>query len=280
MSTKRKPRYGFNLQKERDERSHKDHVYGGLSKPCLTSIPPDERDLYLPQGERQNIGEEKMDCASRSPLNILEAKINWLLMNNKISVENTKWLNDKGYVTDKGFEVSDSFVAINSGTTEEGNSLKAPLDAIRKQGLIPKSMLPQAETIKEHLNPARITKEMSDLGLEFASRFSIRYEKVYEQDYVNLIMQDFLGVAGFAWEYPKDGEYQRTDKDPNHAFMVYKPLYYAFDNYVEQDGDFIKKLARDYNFLDYGYRVYILSEQVPPTQKTCWFENWLSEIIK
>ena len=77
--------YGFNLELEKSSQSEEDWVGGTL--PDLASIPVAERFDYLPKGERQNIGDEKMDCASRGPLNVLETKFNWLIWNKKLSFE-------------------------------------------------------------------------------------------------------------------------------------------------------------------------------------------------
>jgi hypothetical protein len=215
-----------------------------------------------------------MDCASRGPVNILETKFNWLYKNGKL--KNSKWLEDNGFVKNGDIEFSDAFVAINSGTTREGNSLKAPLEAIRKQGMIPKLMLPKEDfmTFDEYHSPKRITEKMKNLGQEFVSRFTIRYEKVYEEYYGDLLKQDLLNVAGFAWSSPINGEYPRTDEQPNHCFVIYKtPKYYAFDNYIDFDNDFIKKLAPDYNFVDYGYRLYISENEI---SKLSLFEKILN----
>ena len=171
---------GINWEKELREQSDEDWIFGSQSVACIAEIPEVAREQYLPKGERQNIGEEKMDCASRAPLNILEAKFNWLYRNGKLI--NKQWLEDNGYVANGVIEFSDAFVAINSGTTREGNSLKAPLEAIRKQGLIPKSMLPQLESFDDYYNPLRITGSMRKLGEEFVARFTINYEKVCEVD--------------------------------------------------------------------------------------------------
>ena len=256
-----KKNYGLNLKKEETDVSYKDWVFGASSLKCLAEIPVSERSKHLPVGELQNIGEEKMDCASRSPLNILECKFNWLISHDKISRKNINWLADNGYLAETGAELSDAFVAINSGTTLDGNSLKAPLEAIRTKGLIPKMLLPQGNTFEEHHDPERITPAMVKLGKEFIKRFKINYEKVYEENYDMLIKNDLLDVAGYAWTNPLNGEYPRTDREPNHSFVIYKPKYFAFYNYIEpQDGDFIKKLAPDFNFVDYGYRIFISAE--------------------
>lgn len=272
--------YGLNWSLEKQQQSDKDWIFGATSTKCLATIPPSLRWAYLPVGEVQRGAEDMMDCASRAPLNILETKFNFLIANKLISPDNIKWLKDKGYIgLQDSIEFSDAFVAINSGTTRQGNSLKAPLEAIRTQGLIPKSMLPLEKwmTWEDYHNPERITPAMVKLGMDFASRFRINYEKVYETNFENILKTDLLDCAGYAWPEPVEGEYPRTTLDPNHAFMVFNnPRYNIFDNYLDTvDGDFIKKLTTDYDLMDYGYRVFI-SKEVPSPPK----RNWLWELLK
>lgn len=254
--------YGLNLAKELAERQDSDYVFGAFSPDCIADIPEGQRKKYLPKGELQNIGGEKMDCASRAPINLLETKFNWLYQNDKFTYPtNKKWLRDKDYVNEKGeVEFSDAFIAIKSGTTRQGNSLKAPCHAIHEHGLIPKKMLPQGGTFEEHHNPARITKAMEDLGKEFLARFPIHYEKVNTVHFAELYKQDMLVLAGYAWPTPVNGVYPRVPYQPNHAFMgIERPLHEVFDNYLDEykDNDFIKTLAPDYAFIDYGYRLYV-----------------------
>ena len=279
--------FGLNLSLEKQQQTGDEWKFGALSDPCLTDIPVGERYKYLPKGELQFTSRADMkDCASRAPLNILETKFNWLLRNKKLSLENEIWLRANGYVENVCICFSDAFVAINSGTTLDGNSLKAPLEAIRKQGLVPKKLLPLLPdmTFETYHDPQRITEEMRNLGLEFNKRFFINYQKVYEIDYGTLLSEDLLNVAGYAWPAAAQGEYPRVDYDPNHAFMAFKrPLTYIFDNYIESAGDFIKKLASDYNFLDYGYRVSINKELVVVKKKNRLLQaltNWWQEIFR
>lgn len=90
--------YGFDLQKELAGQSTEDWQFGAFSQPCLTSIPPEDREKFLPKGEVQKGAEDFMDCATRSPLNILEAKFNFLLRRGKLSEENIVWLYSNGYI--------------------------------------------------------------------------------------------------------------------------------------------------------------------------------------
>jgi hypothetical protein len=275
--------YGLNIYKEIAEQSREDHVYGGLSQPCITNIEPEEREKYLPKGEVQRGTEDFMSCATMGPINILEAKFNWLLRNKKLSPENEKWLKDNGYITSENkVEFSDRYISILSGTTRDGNSLKAPLQAIHEFGLIPKSMLPANESMDfdDFHNVNDITPEMKPLGLDFLSRFPMEYEKVYTIHSEELLKEDFLDDAGYAWPTPIDGVYPKTDNFLNHCCIRFDfPKYRAFDNYVDSvDGDFIKQLAPDYNFLDYGYRIKILKEIIPA--KSSGFSELFKSYLK
>ena len=259
--------YGLDLAKEKLEQSTDDWKFGAIGED-LAIIPENERMKYLPIGEVQKGQDDLMDCASRGPLNILETKFNFLLKNKKLSFENEMWLKEKGYITNDGVEFSDAYIAILSGTTRQGNSLKAPLEAIRKNGLIPKSVLPLKSdmTWEQYHDPNRIMPLMKMLGEDFMSRFHINYEKVFEKSYPKLIKTCMLNVAGFAWPEPINGEYQSVNQVANHCFIVVRsPLYLIFDNYPDSfDGDFIKKLANDYDLLDYGYRLSVNQKAIVP----------------
>ena len=165
----------------------------------------------------------------------------------------------KKRIKEKGFvDFSDRYISILSGTTRQGNSLKSPLRAVENEGLIPKSMLPVNKNMDwdDYHNREDITWEMRNLGKEFRKRFSINYERVYEPQFSDLLAQDLLDVAVYAWI--KDGkEYVNPGYPPNHAIMVYnKPDFKAYDNYKD-GGRFTKQLVSDYDFMDYGYRVFI-----------------------
>lgn len=256
---------GLNVEKEIQDRTDEDWLFGGTSQVCRASIPLGIRAPYLPQGEVQRGTEDTMDCASRWVVNALETKFNYLMQSNLLTDDESQWLIEKGYFTDGGIEFSDAFIAILSGTTRQGNSLKAPVDTVHRVGLIPKRLLPlkKGMTFDDYHNPARITEEYKLLGLDFLARFPIFYERVSTDDMLSLLRNDIVGVGGYAWESPDEkGMYQPTSAQPNHAFMLFDiPQYQAFDNYEEGRNDFIKHLAPDYKFLNYGYRVYIGATQ-------------------
>lgn len=258
----------------------RDHVFGALSQPCVMSVPEDLRETVLPVGETQFGVEDFMDCATRAPLNILETKFTYWYKTG-MKEENRSWLELHGYIQNGHVTFSDRFIAILSGTTKQGNSLKAPLQAIHEFGLIPKTLLPKGSTMTfaQYHDNSMITQAMKDMGSEFKRRFPIEYELVLETHYADLLTDDMLDVAGYAWPSPINGVYPNPgDKEPNHAFMVVrKPKYNIYDNYEESPNDFIKVLTSDYNLYDYGYRVKVVSEAGDPTPIT---PNTIFEFIK
>lgn len=251
--------HGLNLELEKAHQKPQDWVFGATSPKCIAEIPFSEQRNYLPTGEIQRGVEDTFDCASRAPVNILETKFNYLI-NRGLPQTHLNFLTDNGYIDESGrCTFSDAFVAIKSGTTRNGNSLIAPLEAIRKNGLIPKSMLPLLPTMTfdEYHNPARITSEMEALGQRFLELFSVNYERVFAKDYSSVTTKDMVDTGGFAWGNPVNGVYQPEPYTPNHAFAIFgKPDYQAFDNYPDTfDGDFTKHLSPAYGFIDHGYRV-------------------------
>lgn len=282
------PSANFDLAREIAERKPEDLKFGALSQPSLVSIPEAERDQYLPIGETQfDLVTDFTDCASRSPVNHLEAVFTYHFLH-EMKPENKQWFLDKGYVQDAKITFSDRYIAQLSGTTHQGNSLKSPIETIRTQGLIPKKLLPKTDTMtwEEYYDSSKITPELKNLGQEFLQRFTINYEQVDQIHFEEVLKDDMIGVAGYAWDKPVNGVYLRKEGAAfNHAFLLYKlPKYQVYDNYFDFTddgtqifGDFTKNLAPDYNFYDYGYRVFISAEKVPPLPSLQI--SWLQQLI-
>tara|TARA_R100001530_G_scaffold1410_1_gene2533 strand:- start:3318 stop:4154 length:837 start_codon:yes stop_codon:yes gene_type:complete len=259
--------FGLDLKLEEEHQSDDDWSFGAASLPCLAEMSKEDKDKYRPAGELQETPKgDMMDCASRSVNNIVETKFNYVYSKKIIGEENRKWLEKNGYVQDGKITFSDAFVAINSGTTRRGNSLKAPIEAIRKKGLIPKHLMPLEQWMawEDYHNPRRITSKLRKLGREFSKRFTINYDKVMVEQFDHVNLKNFIDVGGHAWSVPVDGVYPRTEDPFNHAFVLWhKPNYQAFDNYPNSyDGSFMKNLAPDYAFMPYGYRIFITKENV------------------
>jgi len=259
----------FNEQKEREAQDGSEWQFGSILKD-LALLPVRERALYLPHGVLQfNNVMDTNGCASRAPLNILETKLTYFY-HHGMHPALKKWCEDNGYLKNGKFALNDNFIEILSGTTPTGNSLKAPVDAIRKHGVIPADMLPLKDDMSwnEYMNPKRITKAHTDLGKEFLRRFTINYEKVLVKDFLASLEEDLLDVAGHAWGVPVNGVYQRTTAPIVHAFANVTPDIDAFDTYEP----FLKRLAKDYIFFDWGYSLSITSQNPYPDETLALFE--------
>lgn len=271
-------RTGLNLEMEALAQSPKDWKLKGKTiseielDNTVIKLDPTKIYDYLPIGELQRGANDYMDCASRAPINDAETIFNYAYNNELIHPENMRWLEHTGYIVDSGreqtmegstvgkkkVEFSDRYIACKSGTTNSGNSLKAPVEAIHNWGLIPKKMFKGSPTMyrNEYLNPSKITSAMEDTGKEFKRRFPVQFYKVYKHEFEKCLPTSPIDVAGHAWSRPdNNGVYPLTNAPINHAFMYFAtPKYKIFDNYIDRhDGDWIKRLAENYNLLHYGF---------------------------
>lgn len=214
---------------------------------------------FLPKNEKQRQGFESMCCTNFSSTSAIEILMTRLIELKLISVGNLKWLSDNGYLDDTGhINFSDRFDALISGTKlNEGNTLKAPADAKHKYGLIPEKLLPWTDNQVDYFNKSKITPTMYSLGKEFLTRFSINYEMVYRKDFVEALKVSPLATAVYAWDGNNNGVYYKVNNNINHAVPIIKKpdTWNIFDSY----DPFIKKLANDFIFFDYGIR-YIIRE--------------------
>lgn len=187
---------------------------------------------WLPIGQVQRGIRDWMNCATNAPVNEYENQFNYALEKDLLSEDFVKWIIEIGYINPETgkFEASNAFNSIDSGTTQNGNSLKAPLQSITNSGLIPLSMLPDDKSMDwfGYHNPARITQKMRDVGKEFLRRLNAKNP-------TRALMYAQISYSNFS-TYTKGLKYN------------------AFDSYEDFDGDFIKNLAPDYNFLNYGYK--------------------------
>lgn len=274
---------GLDLKREQDEQDGTEYKFGATSTPCIADIPVPERLQYLPRGELQKGAEDFQDCVTRGYLNILETKFNYLYQTGKMKPGNKTWLEDNGYIQGERVTFSDRFIAMKSGTTRQGNSMKAPVQAVHEHGLIPKALLPAKAdmTFDQYHNKAEITAEMEELGQQFLRRFPVAYDQVYLNDMEIALKSDMLNLAGYAWPTPINGEYPAQPSLPlNHAFMGFGlPKTYIFDNYLDNGvaGDWVKKLADNYVFFSYGYRVYIPRET---TAEELAIQQTVFEVLK
>lgn len=193
---------------------------------------------YLPIGVVQRGTRDWMSCASNAPNNELETQHNYALAKGLFSDGLVAWFKEVGFINPENglFETADAFTSIGSGTTINGNSLRSPIEFVRKNGVIPKSMLPDSKLMDFYTyhDPKRILQAMWDLGEEYLKRVPINSEKVYSSKFAQLL-------DNLKWD--------------------------IFDSYEDPvDGDFIKRLAYNYIFLGYGYRL-VINENIIEDKK-------------
>jgi len=198
-------------------------------------------DLFRPEHELQNRGFETYACAVFSALDCLETLFMFYLKQNLFSVEDVKWLGDKGYFN-KGFinfsdRYASQFADIEIGT---GTYIYKANDAVRKH-LIPETLMPYK--LDGYYNIDDVTEEMEKLNKEFQKRFTINWEycKDFKKSPVQVIVKYATG----------DG-ILKPNGALNHAVMAYneKDDHYSIDDsYMPRD----KKYGKDFvfNFVNY-----------------------------
>lgn len=249
---------GVNIELEEAEVTNDDWVFGGqYDDELILNFDPEE---YLPQGEAQNYGQDKMDCVWRAYANKIETVFNYLYRNNRLSPGNKRWIEDVGFIVwENGmsyFVISNKFNSIKSGTSRQGNSLKRPADSAHRDGIIPRAMLAEdkPETWDEYHNPKQITQEMVDIGKEFKKRFPLNYERVAQAKWKTLPIG--CACVVHAWPRPVNGIYPQAPGSFNHCVYELKPEWKIFDNYPAWvENNWVKQLASNFNFYPYGYRL-------------------------
>ena len=131
---------------------------------------------YKPNGEKQRYKLfESMGCTGFADLNVVEFQINRFILEDIINVDLINdWIGSDGL-----FDGSDRGVNKEAGTTENGNYLNNPAEAVRTQGIIPQQEWPNeidghdfnwSEWYKE------IPKEIIDKGKKLLDYFEFNYE--------------------------------------------------------------------------------------------------------
>jgi len=248
--------------------SPEDYALGSVELGREVVLPSGDWTLYLPTGEEQQLaGMETMSCVSQSACKNIEMIMNWMIDNNKISTANLIWLKNNGYIDGLGHpNFSGRFVAKMSGTTANGNSLKNVAETIRKIGLVPESKWPFTAGMTWSEYYKYPSGEVIKLGRDFLERFQINYEVVPESQTKEGLKYSPLQSAVHAWNgRDADNVYVRCDGSLNHAISIFKrdTLIWIFDHY-KLFNSFIKKLADNFNMMDYSYR-YLVTEKAPQT---------------
>lgn len=150
------------------------------------------------------------------------------------------------------FNHSDRFTVVRSGTIPGiGNSMGKVAESIRKiDGVVEESKYPFSSTMTQDEYYQNVPDNLIDEGQDSLLTFKTQYEFVTPSAANLMFALQYapLQATGFAWETPVNGLYQKTNKTPNHAFVLYDyeegKKWLVYDQY---DNDF-KELAWDYWF--------------------------------
>jgi len=237
----------------------KDWRFGGVTGISSDVLNPDgDWTEFLPNLETQRSPSfDTMSCVSFSALNCVETYMKAMSM----SIDARKWLKDNGYISQHedtlgDYNCCDRWLAVDSGTTKEGNSMSKVAEAMRK-GLVAEQDFPwDKKEIRKwgdymSVSPLK-RKELEKKASEFNERFKISWQWVIPElsHLKKALKYGPVQVIGYAWPKPVNGIYPMSHNKPNHAFMIYKVdedmgHYEIYDHY-EKDK---KKLALDYKFV-------------------------------
>lgn len=209
-----------------------DYLLGTIDKPIL--MESGQWDEFLPFYEPQSSKSPYFDtyaCVTFSALNCLEVLHNYF--NNEI------------------INYSDRLTAKLSGTIPGvGNYFRSVAESIRKDGVVLEPIYPFIANKNEYYqtvpSDVRIQIFKINMGWEW-----IRYND-YLTDRKERLIEGLqygpLQISVHAWPRSKNGIYPRSEKQRNHAVMLYgyeEGRYWKiFDHYKQER----KKLAWDYNF--------------------------------
>lgn len=239
--------------------AEKDYILGGYGSLGGIILQQDGQWItWLPKGEDQyNFNFEPLACASFGTLNAVETLLR------RIYGETSNF--------------SDRFLAKNSNTTPQGNSPQTVAESLRLEGVCYEMEWPiTADLTTWEKFYAVLSQSVKILATEFVAKFKFKHEYVGTTAAALKIGLQYspLGVAVSAWQMGPNGLYI-SPFPVNHWCVlvgyVDKEYWLVYDSY-DENGDFLKKLAWDYNF---GLaKRYQITEQVTPQSK-----NWIDYLV-
>jgi len=205
---------------------------------------------------QQRMGFEPMDCVSHSNCKIVQMQINWMITNNILKPGDPSYdfLKSNKYLDANGkCQLSERFLAKVSNTTYAGNGMQPVADAGRHYGYAPESAWPYPE------NPtwSEFYKPIPPAVLELASQWNnyfepLQYEWIDVSDIPNALKHAPVQLGAAICGGWNDGNIiKKCNSAANHATSIYgykdKEFYKDLDQYLDSDGDTMKKLAWNYS---------------------------------
>ncbi len=240
--------------------------------PYWPLIESGDSSSYFGTYEGQKYGNFETSCCwDFSATEIFETRLEMLWQMDLIPQDTKDWLVRYGYIDlDGDFYLSRRWVAILSGARDGGNDPINFWNIAKVAGMIPNKFLPysvpeaskwisQNDFNNEYFNPQVITKEMEEMGKEFARRFKIMAVNMPGGNMVdiNTLLQTYLkeGSMQICHPVPQDGSWNTTYVNyptgrlrAEHATELYKfdPTqkypYYDYDSYNPN----LKQLGSNY----------------------------------
>lgn len=204
---------------------------------------------------------DKQHCVSRADTNCMECWLNFLYQNNLMPQVSRNFLEKNGYIMNGKIELNVRFLAVLSGTTQDGNSISKVSVTGRTLGYGPCNYPAYPDNIDltwdEYYDASKVPQSLKDLALEFNKHFEKKFawvltgsQKFLEQDRVAMVdalEQGVLQVAAATcspWSGVTPPVCNLTQ--PTHSFTVDHIIapteVDAFDHYEVFD----KKLPYQY----------------------------------
>jgi len=252
------------------------YVYGLLGE---TNSRPMKEDGdftdFLPVGEQQNTGFERMWCVSENGIcNSIETDFNYYisLVNqgkaDKDTQELVKIFKHFGLIVGDKCLLETPYVASGSGTTRRGLLYSKAGYFVRKNGLVPKGSYPAYSSWNGLYYPAngtwingnKVPTDLLNKGRKLVEFIDITYEWVNPKNYNETASMGSQGSSCFAWMFPdKNGIYQRVNLARNHSILRFKKNDTDHKKISDSYQPFVKKLALNYSLgsgflLSYGIK--------------------------
>lgn len=245
--------FGLHIEKPRPE----DYRFGASPVVEEEINPSGDWSLWRPQIEYQRYPEfDTMGCVSFSALNCLET------------------MHKQKY----GEEINrdDRYTVVSSGTTKTGNWMTKVGDSIRKEhGTIEQGKWPfDGKKWDDYYQS--VPQELLSEGLEWLKYYKVQYEFVsppFAENLMQALKTAPLQITVHAWEKPVNGIYQRTEKQNNHAVMLFNYKEGEYWEILDTYDKDIKWLAWDF-LIGFAFK-YSIDKIVQPVKLNETFNKFM-----
>lgn len=205
---------------------------------------------FLTPGEKQSGSRiETQACVSFAKAQDINAQVDWLIANDRISSDQKAKIESLGFILDGQFQCSARFIAKVSQTSSQGNTLDAVADAVPKYGLLPESDYPSDPGDMDwddyYRNP---TKEEIEKAKEILSILEFPWHYIAVKDIPSALQAAPVQIAiGICPGWESDDPVKTCSAPLRHSTLVYdmddtKGYYKIFDHYEP----YLKNLAPGY----------------------------------